>query len=816
MVDTCYMRRLVAPVVASLAMSSVLVGVPVGVAPMVAAADVVVTIDGAGNGHGYGLSQWGAYGYAVDHGWSAAQILDHYYNGTVASTVPLDTTITVRLQNLDDAQTAVVSESGGLMVDGVAGGPWKSVLAREVSPSVYSVWARSDAQVCPAASGNPVSSGWTLVAGAVAAKVDIRTQADTSTAGFPSLPAVCGPGGKVRSYRGFIRAVNGTAGENRTVNVAPIEHYLRSVIAKEVSPSWSVAGGGKGAQALQAQAVAARSYALAENRYSYAKTCDTICQIYLGAASRDSIGSSYVQIEYPSTDAAVLATAGVVRRVGSASGAIAYTMFAASSGGHTAAGVGAQMPFQAVVDEGDDTSLNPNFRWSSTLTGSAISGVYPGIGTFVSLTVLSRNGLGEWGGRVTSIRITGSTTSITRTGDQFRSAFGLKSNWFSVRGSGPVDPCDGRDAPALGAAAGTAAAARYTPLAPNRLIDTRDGTGTIALPLGGGCTLVVDPGVAPTVTAVAVNLTSVAPAASGWVTAYPCGVPRPEVSAIQAIGGRTVAGMAVVPLGADGTFCVFSSVRTALVVDLFGTYEPGVGVRFEPISPVRLRDTRPSGVRVAAGAVLRVSVAGVAGVPAGATGVALTVHSTGATASGWATVYPCTNTVPLVSSLNVVSGSGVTNHVEVALSGAGEVCVHVSTAMHVTVDLSGWFGVTATTSFYAVSPYRALDTRNGIGLSGKFSPNSSRVLPLAGQQGLPPAATLRSVVAQVTALYPSSSGFLTVHPCLATAPNVSMVRYSSIGNAATTVVGVDDASGRWCILANTSIHVLVDVSGYFA
>ena len=815
MTDTCSMRWFVGPVVASLVLSSVFVGGPGASVSPVAAADIVVTLDGAGNGHGFGLSQWGAYGYAVDHGWSSAQILDHYYNGTVAGTVPLDTTITVRLQNLDDAQTAVVSESGGLLVDGVAGGPWKSVLAREVSPSVYSVWARGDAQVCPASSGDPVSSGWTLVAGSVPTKVDIRTQADTTTAGFPSLPAVCEPGGKVRSYRGFIRAVNGTAGENRTVNVAPLEHYLRSVIAKEMSPSWASAGGGKGAQALQAQAVAARSYALAENKYSYAKTCDMICQYYLGAASRNSVGSSYVQVEYPSTDAAVLATAGVVRRVGTTAGAIAYTMFSASSGGHTADGVGALMPWKAVVDEGDDTSLNPNFRWTAVLSGSAISAAYPEIGAFQSLTVLTRNGYGEWGGRVTSIRITGSTGSVSRTGDQFKSTFGLKANWFSVRGSATFDPCDGRNAPEIGAAGGPAAAARYTPMVPTRIIDTRNGTGTAALALGAGCTLMVDPGVAPSVTAVAVNLTSVLPVTGGYVTAYPCGVPRPEVSAIQAIGNRTVAGMAVVPLGADGMFCVFSSVQTALVVDLFGTYEPGVGDRFEPLPPVRLGDTRPSGVRVAAGAVLRVPVAGVAGVPNGASGAAITVHSSGASEAGFATVFPCGATVPLASSLNVVSGSSVTNHVEVALGAAGDVCVYASTAMHVTVDLSGWFGAGASTDFYAIQPFRALDTRSGIGLSGAFSRNVDRALPLAGRQGLPPAATLRAVVAGVTAVAPSGAGFLTVHPCLAPPPTLSMVRYAS-ANVATTVVGADDSSGRWCIVASSSTHVLVDVSGYFA
>jgi SpoIID/LytB domain protein len=395
-------------------------------------------LDGRGNGHGYGLSQWGAYGYAVDFGWSSAQILDHYYGGTVAGTVALDTTITVRMQHLDDQQTAVVNPNGLLVVDGVVGGPWKSVLAREVSPSVYAVWARSDAQVCPAASDDPTALGWTLVAGALGAPVNIRTQADVATTSNDDLVAVCEPSGNVRSYRGVIRATNGTAGENRTVNELPIEHYLRAVIAKEMSPSWANAGGGRGAQALQAQAVAARSYALASNRYSYAKTCDLDCQFYRGAAYRTSVGGPYIQVEYPSTDAAVAATAGVVRRVGDTSGIIALTMFAASNGGWTSTVVGtplasANMPFPAVVDEGDATALNPRHRWTATLTAAAIAAKYPSIGTFSSVTILARNGFGEWGGRVTLMRVNGTTGSVTVTGDAFRSAFGLTSTWFNPR-----------------------------------------------------------------------------------------------------------------------------------------------------------------------------------------------------------------------------------------------------------------------------------------------------------------------------------------------------------------------------------------------
>ena len=782
-----------------------------------AVTDISLTLDGHGNGHGYGLSQWGAYGYAVDRGWTATQILDHYYGGTVAGTVAVDTTIAVRLMKLDDAQTAVVSGTGGLLVDGVAGGPWMSVVAREVpgQQGVYAVWARADAQVCPGAADDPVVAGFTLVSPGLAGPVTIRTTADSSaTPNYSDLAATCEPSGTVRSYRGVIRAVNGSAGENRTVNEVPIEQYLRSVIAKEMSPSWAAAGGGRGAQALQAQAVAARSFGLAENRYSYAKTCDLTCQTYLGAASRSSVTGEFTRVEYPETDLAVAANAGVVRRVGTADGAIALTMFAASTGGWTAQGIGPLMPFPAVVDEGDSTPLNPNYTWSTTLLGSAIAAKYPSIGTFVGLSVLARNGYGDWGGRVTSIQITGTAGAVTKTGDEFRSAFGLKSNWFNVRGSTPIDPCAGRNPPAVGAPGAAAAAARYTALAPVRLVDTRNGIGTGAQPLLAGCTLVVDPDLPAGVTAVAVNLTAVTPSATGFLTAYPCGVERPVTSVVQAVTQRAVAGATVVPLGADGTFCVYSYSTTDVLVDLFGSYAPGVGERFEPVSPARVYDSRAAGKRLAAGAVVSVPIAGV-GAPAGATGVALSVQAIDPAAAGFVTVYPCAASVPVVSSLNVVAAGNVANHVEVALGGSGAVCLYASASMHLIVDLSGWFGAGGSAEFHAITPVRALDTRNNIGLSGAFAAGANRALALAGTNGLPAAPTLRAVVGEVTSVSASGLGFLTVHPCQAVVPQVSMVQTSPT-SAASVVIGPDDDQGRWCISTSTAMHVLVDVSGWFS
>ncbi len=70
-----------------------------------------MVVDGVGNGHGRGLSQWGSYGWAVNYGWDWTQILDHYYGGTTMGDAANDR-ITVRLLALDDQQTAVISATG--------------------------------------------------------------------------------------------------------------------------------------------------------------------------------------------------------------------------------------------------------------------------------------------------------------------------------------------------------------------------------------------------------------------------------------------------------------------------------------------------------------------------------------------------------------------------------------------------------------------------------------------------------------------------------------------------------------------------------
>jgi SpoIID/LytB domain protein len=801
-----------------------LVGAPAGVqtdVSVAAAATAPVVIDGHGNGHGIGLSQWGAYGYAVDKGWTAAQILDHYYGGTVAATVPLSTSVRVRLQHLDGAQTAVSVESGSLVVQGLTGGPWQSVLVREsATAGVYSVWARSTLQRCPAATGDPVATGWTLVKAAVAGPVDIHTLADSaSVTDVTKLLATCEPNGTLRWYRGTIRALNDSAGNNRTLSLVPMEQYLRTVIAMEMSPGWADDGGGRGAQALQAQAVAARSYALAYQWYPYAEMCDMSCQSYFGVAYRLP-GAALRQVEYPATDAAVKATAGVVRRVGTTAGAIALTMFSASNGGYSAPGSGPLQPFTALPDAGDATALNPNHTWSVSLTPATIAAKYPAIGTFTGITVLTRNGFGEWGGRVLSLRLTGTAGSATVTGAAFRSAMGLKDTWFHVRDvSSPpapaADPCKGRVAPAVTGVLTAPVGSRFTAVRATRLIDTTNGTGTVAGALRAGCTLVVTPVVPAGVTSIEVNLTSLYTAVGGAVTAWACGTARPVGPALKTVAGRVVASMTVVRLGANGSFCLYSSTVTHLQVDLFGTYSTTSGLRYQPVPPARLFDSR-AGAKPVAGATLSVKVAGTLRVPAGATAASLTVHATAVAANGTVTVYPCTSPRTVVPTLRVSKALDTTNHVQITLNGAGRVCVYVSAPMHVTVDVSGWFGAAATTQYFGVNAIRFVNTGSGVGLVGGFAAGATRAFTIAGIRGVPAAATVKAVLAEVSTWGAPSNGYLTVHACTTPVPGVSMVRMGPYAAATTSVAGMDNASGRWCITASTATQVAVDVVGWYA
>ena len=438
-------------VCASLVVSSSFVDSPEPVsAEVLPPAGIVVR--GHGYGHGRGMSQYGAYGWAT--GWSGQApisweaILDFYYGGsgrTLSQFTAADArflpegVMTTRLTVHDGRQTAVVSDTPTLSWVGVSGGH-SSMIARPISRNRYNVYA-SGAVSCGATTGTP--TGFTLIASNVAGPIEFTTNnSQLPTAVTPSdLIGVCEPATstsrqRIRFYRGTIRATNDAAGAYRTVNRVATESYLRGVVPRESPASWADAAGGAGINALRAQAVAARSYALSEARYSFAKTCDSQdCQVYGGAALR-TVGSTTTDIlEDIRSDRAISDTANYVMR--DSRGNIVRTEYTSSNGGRTAGGT-----FAAKADPGD-IAANAVFQsWTRVFSAAEIQKTYPTIGVFLSATSQHDNLGGDWGGYTTSVVISGTAGSVTRTGWQFRTDFSLPAPWYFVSPIAGANPAD--------------------------------------------------------------------------------------------------------------------------------------------------------------------------------------------------------------------------------------------------------------------------------------------------------------------------------------------------------------------------------------
>jgi len=400
---------------------------------------VAIQIEGRGYGHGRGMSQYGSYGYATVYGWSWDQILNFYYGGatgnTLGSLADPGQEMTTWLSSMNNSQTAVITDSSNALFlqDPVPGRTWTSLVAREIANRVYRVWGTQERR-CASSGVDPAAEGYMLI-GDVQEVASFTTTVGTDPAAAPDqLIGLCEPRAgttrfKIRYYRGEIRAVNNSRGENRTINATSIESYLRGVVPRESPAEWGAAAGGAGMNALRAQAVAARSYSATENRYAgLARTCDTQnCQVYGGAMLRESINATPLSLEHPYTDQAIAETAGVV--VMTPKGLPSRTEFTSSNGGRTAGGT-----FPAQADPGDLASdpVNSLLVWTRVFSAAAIQARYPSIGTLVSVAT-NHDGLGgDWNGYATSVNINGTAGTVTVSGWTFKTTFDIPAPWFET------------------------------------------------------------------------------------------------------------------------------------------------------------------------------------------------------------------------------------------------------------------------------------------------------------------------------------------------------------------------------------------------
>lgn len=383
------------------------------------AATDTLTFTGHGWGHGRGMGQYGALGYAVDYGWDYRRILSYYYGNTTEKNIG-NPEIAVELTGYTAASQVVVY-AADLSVGGV---PWTTS-----DYVVLRVAGDNTVLVSPAASCAGPETGDAVP---FPAGTRVGTQSVTD---YASLVRVCESADATRAYRGSFSVQRyGAMPQLSLFNQVALDDYLMGVVPRESPASWGgLVRTGSGMEALKAQAVAARSYAFAgSSRASGARTCDTTaCQVYGGAARWPALVASNPVLEAATTNEAVRQTAGQVRVF--STGAVARTEFSSSTGGYTVGGV-----FPAVPDEGDAVRENPNHTWEVTLSTAAVAARL-GLSGVRSVTVTGRNGLGEWGGRVTSVAVVdGSGVTRSYTGAAFRSAMGtgsFKSDWFTIGGS---------------------------------------------------------------------------------------------------------------------------------------------------------------------------------------------------------------------------------------------------------------------------------------------------------------------------------------------------------------------------------------------
>jgi hypothetical protein len=223
------------------------------------------------------------------------------------------------------------------------------------------------------------------------------------------------------------------------------------------------------------------------------------------------------------------------------------------------------------------------------------------------------------------------------------------------------------------------------------VLDTRSP----ALPLQAGVARPVDVRAPAGAVGVVASVAVIAGATGGFLTAYPCGSPRPTTSNLNFGPGAVVANTVLSPLG-GGQLCLVSSSAVDVVVDVTGYLAPDAPLSFVPVEPRRLLDTRqtttPYTGRVAAGQVLQLPVQSLAGAPANAGAVVANVTVTGATTSGFLTAFPCGGAPPATSTLNF-DASGSTGALGVVGLGQGKLCVVSTVRAHVIVDVLGvWAG----------------------------------------------------------------------------------------------------------------------------
>jgi hypothetical protein len=376
-----------------------------------------------------------------------------------------------------------------------------------------------------------------------------------------------------------------------------------------------------------------------------------------------------------------------------------------------------------------------------------------------------------------------------------------------------------------GAGVATAPANRgtFTPLAPQRVLDTRVGLGASRFPVGPGRAISVQVrGVGgvpndPSVAAVALNVTATEATFGGFLTVHPTDVSLPTASNLNMVPGQTIPGLVIAKVGPDGRACVYNAAGTTHVLaDVVGWFASGDapgGATLTAVNPMRVLDTR-NGIGHAGTVGTQGQIDLQLAPPPGATGVVLNVTTAEPTASrSFITIWPAGEPRPNASSLNMVAGETAPNLVFARLGAGGAVSLYNDLGdTHLLADVLGWFGPPAGGGrFTPVAPARVLDTRAFL----PVGPDGTLDLHVTGNGGVP-AAGVSAVVLNVTATQPSATTYVTAWPTGEPRPeasNLNVLAGQTRPNLVVARVGSDGNVSLYNAFGST--HLVADVVGWF-
>jgi hypothetical protein len=242
----------------------------------------------------------------------------------------------------------------------------------------------------------------------------------------------------------------------------------------------------------------------------------------------------------------------------------------------------------------------------------------------------------------------------------------------------------------------------YT-LSPCRAVDTRAGQGIGGLfgppTMFGGASrdfplLASICNVPASAKAYSLNATVVPPGPLSYLTLYPAGKTLPPVSTLNSFQGDIVANAALVPGGNGSSITAYVTNNTDLILDLNGYFAPPTAgsLRFYPVNPCRIADTRAAQAPVMTGGSARAfPVGGRCGVPADARAFAMNVTVVPRGPLSYLTLWPTGGVQPFVSTLNSFKGRILANAALVPAGANGNVSVFVTDTTDVILDINGYF-----------------------------------------------------------------------------------------------------------------------------